>query len=106
MGMSFIQCNVEKYNVLSCVAIYIIFYFKLAGELEADAVSHLEEVSDAGISAMVQSGTVGILLPTTAYILRLKSPPARKMIDQGLQNYMKYLLKIFNIFNRDGSCFG
>ncbi|XP_041379330.1 LOW QUALITY PROTEIN: probable imidazolonepropionase [Gigantopelta aegis] len=57
---------------------------ELAGELEADAVSHLEEVSDSGISAMVQSGTVGILLPTTAYILRLKSPPARKMIDQGM----------------------
>lgn len=74
----------EKYDVLSNVTIYNILYFKLAGELEADAVSHLEEVSDAGISAMVQSGTVGILLPTTAYILRLKSPPARKMIDQGL----------------------
>ena len=29
-------------------------------------------------------GTIGVLLPTTAYILRLKPPPARQMIKQGM----------------------
>ena len=33
---------------------------------------------------MVNAVTIGILLPTTAYILRLKYPPARKMIDKGM----------------------
>jgi imidazolonepropionase len=57
---------------------------ELAGELKAAAVSHLEEVSDRGIAAMVDSGTVGVLLPTTAYILHLTPPPARRMIDKGM----------------------
>ena len=26
----------------------------------------------------------GVILPTTAYILRLKPPPVRKMLDQGV----------------------
>jgi imidazolonepropionase len=57
---------------------------KLAGEMSARAVSHLEEVSCDGIRAMAKAGTVAVLLPTTAYILRLKQPPARKMIEEGL----------------------
>ena len=55
-----------------------------AEELKAEAISHLEEVSDNGITAMAKAGSVAVILPTTAYILRLKSPPARKMIDQGV----------------------
>lgn len=51
--------------------------------LGSRAISHLEEISDEEISLMSKSETVGILLPTTAYILRLKQPPARKMIDNG-----------------------
>ena len=46
-------------------------------------MSHLENVSEAGIEAMASAGVVGVLLPTTAYILRLHPPPARKMIDNG-----------------------
>lgn len=42
-----------------------------------------EQVSDAGIDAMAKAGVVGVLLPTTAYILRLHPPPARKMIESG-----------------------
>ena len=49
----------------------------------ARAISHLEEVSDDGIGAMAAAGVVAVLLPTTAYVLRLKLPPARKMIDEG-----------------------
>lgn len=55
-----------------------------ARELKAEAISHLEEVSDEGIKAMAESGTVAVILPTTAYILRLPSPPVRKMIDEGV----------------------
>lgn len=51
--------------------------------LGAQAVSHLEEVSDEGIQMMAASSTVGVVLPTTAYILKLKPPPVRKMIEQG-----------------------
>ncbi|XP_041457895.1 probable imidazolonepropionase isoform X2 [Lytechinus variegatus] len=57
---------------------------ELAASLGARAVSHLEEVSDAGIKSMAEAGSVAVLLPTTAYILRLKPPPARKMISEGV----------------------
>lgn len=33
---------------------------------------------------MATSGTAAVLLPTTAYMLRLKSPPAREMIVAGV----------------------
>lgn len=55
-----------------------------AKELEANAISHLEEVSDNGIAAMAEAGTVAVILPTTAYILRLPQPPVRKMIEAGV----------------------
>ena len=32
---------------------------------------------------MVRAGSVGVILPTTAYILRLKPPPVRDMINAG-----------------------
>lgn len=53
---------------------------ELAGELGALAASHLEHVSDEGIVALALRPTVAVLLPTTAYILRLTPPPARKLI--------------------------
>ena len=51
--------------------------------LGARAASHLEEISDEGIKMMAASSTVGVVLPTTAYILKLKPPPVRKMIEYG-----------------------
>ncbi|KAK3579338.1 hypothetical protein CHS0354_029630 [Potamilus streckersoni] len=57
---------------------------EMGAELSATAISHLEEISDDGIAAMVESGSVGVVLPTTAYILRLNPPPVRKMIDSGM----------------------
>lgn len=57
---------------------------ELAGELGARSVSHLEMVSDAGIAAMAAAGTAGILLPSTAYLMRLAPPPARKLIEGGV----------------------
>lgn len=56
----------------------------MGAELGALAISHLEEISDEGISAMARSGSVAVVLPTTAYILRLKPPSVRKMIDAGM----------------------
>ncbi|XP_075886042.1 putative imidazolonepropionase [Nelusetta ayraudi] len=57
---------------------------QLGAELGALAISHLEEVSDEGITAMAAAGTSAVLLPTTAYILRLPQPRARAMLDAGV----------------------
>jgi len=54
---------------------------QLGGQLGATAISHLEKVDDEGIAAMAKKPTVAVLLPTTAYILRLDPPPARKIIQ-------------------------
>ncbi|XP_034529458.1 probable imidazolonepropionase [Notolabrus celidotus] len=57
---------------------------QLGAELGALAISHLEEVTDEGIAAMARSKTAAVLLPTTAYILRLPQPRARDMLDTGV----------------------
>jgi len=57
---------------------------EMGASLDARAISHLEEVSDAGIEAMAQKEVIAVLLPTTAYILKLKPPPARKMIEKAV----------------------
>jgi len=57
---------------------------EMGASLKSEAMSHLEEVSPGGIAAMASSETVAVLLPTTAYILRLPCPPARDMIDAGV----------------------
>ena len=36
------------------------------------------------MKAMAASGSVGVILPTTAYILRLKCPPVRDMVKHGM----------------------
>ena len=43
--------------------------------------TQLQEISEGGIAALARSRTVAVLLPTTAYILRLRPPPARRLID-------------------------
>jgi len=55
-----------------------------AEELKAEAISHLEEISDEGIAAMAKNESVAVILPTTAYILRLKPPRVREMIEKGV----------------------
>ncbi|XP_035281945.1 probable imidazolonepropionase [Anguilla anguilla] len=57
---------------------------QLGAELNALAISHLEEVTNEGIAAMAKAGTSAVLLPTTAYILRLPQPRARDMLDRGV----------------------
>lgn len=57
---------------------------EMGASLGATAISHLEEVSAAGISAMAAAGSVAVILPTTAYMLRLPAPPVRSLIAEGV----------------------
>lgn len=57
---------------------------ELAAAIGAKSVSHLEKLSREGIHAMAKAGVTGVLLPTTAHVLRLVPPPARDMIDAGV----------------------
>ncbi|XP_067119606.1 probable imidazolonepropionase [Centruroides vittatus] len=57
---------------------------EMGASIGAHAISHLEEISDEGVKAMALSDTTAIILPTTAYILKLKPPPVRKMIGGGV----------------------
>eukprot|EP00041_Stephanoeca_diplocostata_P028141 m.787835 g.787835 ORF g.787835 m.787835 type:complete len:586 (-) comp23309_c1_seq1:3244-5001(-) len=66
----------DELNDLSCGA--------LAAEIGARSVSHLEELSADGVEQMARAGVYGVLLPTTAHVLRLRPPPARAMIDGGV----------------------
>jgi len=50
----------------------------------AVSVDHLEFTGDEEIAALLASGTIPTLLPSTAFFLRLHYPPARKMISAGL----------------------
>jgi imidazolonepropionase len=61
---------------LENMQIYIFWIFS-----DALAVSHLEAISDHGIAELARTGTKAILLPTTAYVLRLHAPPVRRMIE-------------------------
>lgn len=56
---------------------------ELAAELHALSADHLLHVSDAGIRAMAEAGTVATLLPLTAFALREPYAPARKFIEAG-----------------------
>lgn len=48
------------------------------------SVDHLEYTGEEEIKALLNSSTMPTLLPSTAFFLGLKYPPARKMIDAGL----------------------
>ncbi len=49
----------------------------------AVSVDHLETMDDASIQLLASSNTIGTLLPTAAYFLRMPFQPARKLIDAG-----------------------
>lgn len=52
-------------------------------ELNALSVDHLETMDEATIAALAASNTIGTLLPTAAYFLRMGYQPARALIDAG-----------------------
>ena len=61
----------------------------LSGGVEAGiavnalSVDHLETMNAATIKALAASNTIGTLLPTAAYFLRMPFQPARALIDAG-----------------------
>ena len=69
---------------------------EIAAEVGARCVSHLEKVTAADVELMAWNQIVGVLLPTTAYILRLTPPPAREMIEKGENDilYLYFCLKL------------
>ncbi len=56
---------------------------ELAAELGAVSADHLLHISEEGIKALAEKGTVATLLPLTAFALKEEYAPARKMIDGG-----------------------
>ncbi len=57
---------------------------ELAAEMGALSADHLMAISDAGIKALAESGTVATLLPGTTFFLGQTSwAPARKLLDGG-----------------------
>jgi len=48
------------------------------------SVDHLEFTGEKEIEVLLQSDTMPVLLPSTAFFLRLHYPPAREMIEAGL----------------------
>lgn len=51
--------------------------------LGAISVDHLETMDEEAISILAGSGTIGTLLPTAAFFLRMPFQPARQLIDAG-----------------------
>ncbi|WP_460567818.1 imidazolonepropionase [Flaviaesturariibacter terrae] len=52
-------------------------------DLGALSVDHLESMDDAATRALAASDTIGTLLPTAAYFLRMPFQPARQLVDAG-----------------------
>ena len=52
-------------------------------KLNALSVDHLETITDNDIKDLASSNTIGTLLPTAAFFLRMPFQPARKLIDAG-----------------------
>jgi imidazolonepropionase len=52
-------------------------------QLDAVSVDHLEAMDDAAVQALSRSGTIGTLLPTAAFFLRMPFQPARQLADAG-----------------------
>ena len=57
---------------------------QMGASIKAEAMSHLEKASDKAITEMAKNGSVGVILPTTVYNLRLEAPPVRRMIEAGV----------------------
>jgi imidazolonepropionase len=56
---------------------------ELGIRLGAVSVDHLEQLDEAGVSALAASSTVATLLPGPALVLRDHLPPARALLDAG-----------------------
>jgi imidazolonepropionase len=56
---------------------------ELGVKLGAVSVDHLETMDQQAISSLAASSTIGTLLPTAAFFLRMPFQPARELIDKG-----------------------
>lgn len=56
---------------------------QLGVKLGAISVDHLETMDEDAIRTLAGSSTIGTLLPTAAFFLRMPFQPARKLIDAG-----------------------
>lgn len=54
-----------------------------AVKLKAVSADHLETMTEDDIRCIADSGTIGTLLPTAAFFLRMAYQPARQLIDAG-----------------------
>jgi imidazolonepropionase len=70
---------------------------RLAAELQATSVDHLEHISDEAIGQLRHGKTVAVVLPGVSFFLNSPFAPARKLIDAGIP------LAIASDFN-PGSC--
>jgi imidazolonepropionase len=52
-------------------------------KLGAVSVDHLETMNESAINTLTNSNTIGTLLPTAAFFLRMPFQPARQLIDAG-----------------------
>ncbi len=52
-------------------------------KLGAISVDHLESMDEDAIRALSNATTIGTMLPTAAFFLRMQYPPARKLIEAG-----------------------
>nr|NIP44600.1 imidazolonepropionase [candidate division Zixibacteria bacterium]NIR64141.1 imidazolonepropionase [candidate division Zixibacteria bacterium]NIS15567.1 imidazolonepropionase [candidate division Zixibacteria bacterium]NIS46043.1 imidazolonepropionase [candidate division Zixibacteria bacterium]NIT52092.1 imidazolonepropionase [candidate division Zixibacteria bacterium] len=58
---------------------------QLAAKLGAVSADHLVYISDEGIAAMAEAGTIAVMLPGTSFYLDLRDyAPARRMIEAGV----------------------
>lgn len=57
---------------------------RLAGELGAVSAEHLIVISEQGMEALAEGGTVACCLPGTSFYLGAAYAPARRMIDYGI----------------------
>jgi imidazolonepropionase len=58
---------------------------ELAARMGATSADHLLCITETGIDALAQSGTIATLLPGTAFFLGVPYAPARKLIDRGVK---------------------
>jgi len=51
--------------------------------LGARSADHLNHVSARGVAALAAGGTVGVLLPTSTFVMRANPPPTRALVNAG-----------------------
>lgn len=70
----------------------------IPNDMKILAISHLENLDEKGIESMSKHKVNGVLLPTTHYLLHLKNPPTREMINAGV------IVSLGSDFNPNAYC--